>query len=225
MKNKTLVFSKVYRFVLLIAAGILLSIALISYGVPRVIVFILIIVLYMAITVLSPLHIIYKSKSIRSIDRYVTLNNKKPIFSYSYALGHGNDQDIENSLKRIMNVYGQDDMRPVYGANLAIHQNKPGELLDFVEQISGTDYKNYYSGVAYAMRRNFDEAEEFLKSIRTPWMVHSLKAILSKQKNDYQGFRSEADKSIASAIGMQRYVLHHMMRRFEGEAFPDSAGK
>ena len=97
-------------------------------------------------------------------------------------------------------------MRHIYGANLAIHQNKPDELLDHAEQINGKIIKIIIPG-AYAMcKGNFDEAAEFLKS-DTPWMIHSLKAVLFKEKNDYQGFRSEADKSIESAIGMQRYVV------------------
>lgn len=199
-----------------------MSIALISYGVPRSVVFILIIVLYLAITILKPLYIIYKSKSLKSIDRYVILNNKRPIFNYSYALGHGNDEDIENSLKRIINVYEQDNMRPIYSANLAVHQNKPKEVLDFVEQISGSDYKYYYSGISFAMRKQHEKAEEFSTKIRTPWMKHGLKAFLFKEEKEYEGFRREANLSISNAVGMQRYVMHHMMRRMEIEAFPNS---
>ncbi|WP_438314781.1 hypothetical protein [Sporosarcina sp. FA9] len=221
MQNKTLIFSKVFRFVLLIVVGVLLSITLISYGVPRSIVFILIIVMYLAISILKPLHIIYKSKSIKTINRYVILNNKRPIFNYSYALGHGDDQDIENSLKRIINVYGQDSMRPIYSANLAIHQNKPKEVLEFVEQIDGSDYKNYYAGISFAMRKQYDKVEEFSTKIRTPWMSHGLKAVLFKEKKEYEGFQKEAALSISNAVGMQRYVMHHMMRRMEIEAFPD----
>lgn len=221
MQNKTLIFSKVFRFVLLIVIGVLLSITLISYGVPRSIVFILIIVLYLAISILKPLHTIYKSKSIKTLDRYVTLNNKRPIFNYSYALGHGNDQDIENSLKRIINVYSQDSMRPIYSANLAIHQNKPNEVLEFVEQISESDYKYYYSGISFAMRKQYDKAEEFSTKTRTPWMDHGLKAFIFKEKKEYEGFKKEAALSISNAVGMQRYVMHHMMRRMEIEAFPD----
>ena len=164
---------------------------------------------------LQPLYIIYKSKSIRSIDRYVVTNYKKPIFAYSYALAHGNDRDIEESLKRIMNTYKQEDMQHVYGANLAVHQRKPDALLEHVKEIKGQEYKDYYSGYAYVLRGNFEKASEFLSKVHTPWMIHSLKAVAAMERGNREDFRTEADKSIESTIGMQRYVLHHTMRRLE----------
>src|SRR5690554_7297 len=90
LQNKPSVLSKVLRFVLLVATASLLALGLILIGIPKWIVFILIIFLYLAYSVFWPAHIIYRSKSINAIHRYVLRNYKQPIFSYSYALGNGN---------------------------------------------------------------------------------------------------------------------------------------
>ena len=69
------------------------------------------------------------------------------------------------------------------------------------------------------MNGNFDKAGEFLAKLHTPWMIHSLKAYAAHKRGNQETFRQEADQSIKSAIGMQRYVLHHTMRRFENGDF------
>lgn len=219
MRKNPIIFSNAFRFIILIVGGVLLSIGLISFGTPKLVVFTLIIVLYISITVLWPIYILYKAKSIKAIDRYIITNYKKPIFAYSYALGHGNKRDIEDALKRIMNTYTQEDMYHVYGANLSIHNNKPDDIIDHAKEIKGQEYKNYYIGYANVLKGDFDKAREFLLNLRTPWMIHSLKAAAAKKRGNLDEFRAEADKSIKSAIGMQRYVLHHTMRRFEDESF------
>jgi hypothetical protein len=219
LKNKPSIFSNVYKFILLIATGILLTFVLISYGVPKLIVFLIVLALYVAVSILWPMYIIYKSTSLRAIGRYISSNYKKPIFGYSYALAHGDKRDVENALKRIMNTYVQQDMSDIYGANLALFQKNSKKLLVHADNISGQEYKDYYFGHAYVMNGNFDKASEFLAKLHTPWMIHSLKAYAALKRGNRDTFRQEADQSIKSAIGMQRYVLHHTMRRFENGDF------
>lgn len=218
-KRKPSVFSKAFKFIILLAVGLLLTFSLFSYGIPKSIVFIIIIAFYVAFSMLWPLYIIYKSKSLGAIDRYVASNYKKPIFSYSYALAYGNKRDIEDALKRIMNTYKQQDMYDVYGANLALIQNNATALLGHVKNISGQEYKDYYSAHASVMKGQFEIAGELLSKLHTPWMIHSLKAYAAHNRGDYETFHQEAEQSIESAVGMQRYVLHHTMRRMENGDF------
>ena len=110
MKNNPSVFSKLLRFVVIVTIASLLGIGLILIGIPKWLVFILVILLYLAYSVFWPAHIIYRSKSINAINRYVKRHSDQPIFNYSYALGNGNYQDIEIALKRVMNTYDQEEI-------------------------------------------------------------------------------------------------------------------
>ncbi|KAA0955718.1 hypothetical protein FQ087_14060 [Sporosarcina sp. ANT_H38] len=219
MKNKPSIFSNVFKFVLLIATGVLLTFVLISYGVPKLVVFLIVLALYVSVSILWPFYIIYKAKSLRAIGRYISSNHRKPIFGYSYALANGDMRDVENALKRIMNTYKQQDMSDIYGANLALFQNNSKKLLEHADNISGQEYKDYYFGHAYVMNGNFDKASGFLAKLHTPWMIHSLKAYTALKQGNQSKFLQEADQSIKSTLGMQRYVLHHTMRRFKNGDF------
>jgi len=193
----------------------LLGIGLLLIGIPKWLVFTLVIFLYLAYSVFLPAHIIYRSKSINTINRYVKRHSDQPIFSYSYALGNGNEEDIEVALKRVMNTYDQEDMHDVYGANLAIFQNKPAKILEHADKIEGLDYRHYYHAYAYVLQNRLDEASDHLEKLEIPWMTHSIHALAAKKRNDIEEFRRESTKAIESAQGMQRYVLHHTMRRLE----------
>lgn len=219
MKNKPSIFSNVFKFILLIATGVILTFVLISYGLSKWIVFLIVLALYVSVSILWPFYIIYKAKSLSAIGRYISSNHRKPIFGYSYALANGDKLDVENALKRIMNTYTQQDMSDIYGANLALFQNNSKQLLEHAANINGQEYKDYYFGHAYVMTGNFDKASEFQTKLHTPWMIHSLNAYTAHKQGNQGKFLQEADRSIKSAIGMQRYVLHHTMRRFENGDF------
>lgn len=217
--NKPSVFSKVFKFIVLLATGVMLTFVLLSFGVQKWIVVIAVLVLYISVSIVWPMYIIYQSKSLWAIGRYVSSNYKKPIFGYSYALANGNKKDIENSLKRIVNTYTQQDMSDIYGANLAIFQNNSKAVMGHAEKISGQEYKDYYLGHAYVMNGNFDKASDFLAKLHTPWMSHALKAYAALKRGNRDEYGAEMNSSINSATGMQRFVLHHIKKRFENGDF------
>jgi hypothetical protein len=207
------IFSKVFRFIIILTAVALLSFVLISYGVSKWIIFVLIIVSYIGFSAFWPAHIIYKSKSIKAIGRYIKNNHKRPIFGYSYALANGTDQDVEVALKQIMNTYREEDMHDIYGANLAILKNDSQTLLRHAEDIKSDDHRDYYKAYAYILKGKFMDSIEFAEKVQTPWMIHSLKAADAKKRGDMNAFKIQANKSIESALGIQRFVLFHTMRR------------
>lgn len=199
---------------LIIIAGFL-TFGLILVGVPKWLTFIIIIILYIMYSAVWPAHIIYKSKSINAIHRYIKSNTSQPIFNYAFALANDQEQNIESALKKIINEYKDDDMTHIYSANLAIHQNKSNEILEQAEKIEDADYKNYYNAYAYVLKGHFDVASGYVSQVQTPWMVHSIKAVEAKKRGNIEAFSNEATQSIKSALGIQRYVLHHTMRRME----------
>ncbi len=217
--NKSIILSKVFKLLLLVVTVAAISIALQLIGVPRRITIIIVLALYAIVSIFRPIYIIYRSKSLRAIDRYITRNHKRPIFSYAYALAHGSKRDMEDALKRIMNTYKQQDMPDIYGANLALLQQNSSALLEHAKKITGQEYKDYYFGHAYVIKSDFDKASEFLAKLHTPWMIHSLKAYAALKRGNKDEYRVEMNQSIESAIGMQRYVLHHTMKRNENGDF------
>ena len=121
-----------------------------------------------SIFTIRPMYLIYKSKSLPAIDRYVVKNQKKQMFGYAYALAHGDNRDIEDSLTRILKKYKQKELQTVYGANLALHHNDADALLEFAEKMTRKDYKEYYLGAAHLLKGDEEDAKKFLAKLSTP---------------------------------------------------------
>ena len=159
------------------------------------------------------MYIIYKSTSIQTIDRYIINNQKKPLFAYVYAVAYGSKPEIEDALQRILNKYKQQKMQYIYGANLAVFQKDDRRLLALAIAMKDQNYNAYYSGIAHTMKGNLDKADEFIANVKIPWMTHSLKAFIALKRGSKNDYRNEMNRSIESTTGIQRYVLHHTLKR------------
>ncbi|QTD40688.1 hypothetical protein [Sporosarcina sp. Te-1] len=149
------------------------------------------------------------------IDRFIVHNHSKPLFGYAYALAHGSKEDVIQSLKRIIASYPQAEVQEIYKANLAFYQKDTKKLREIAQAMSSPDFTNYYSGLAAVLKKELPAAEELAKGIRTPWTYHSLQAAIAWKRKDTELFRQEADQAVRHAVGMQRYVIFHTMKRLE----------
>ncbi|WP_339252063.1 hypothetical protein NSQ43_00355 [Sporosarcina sp. FSL W8-0480] len=217
-------FSKYMNFILVIVAGALLAVALFATGLQMWLVFTLVMIFTFILTMGYPFYIIYKSKSLKLIDQYLTNHKNKPIFGYAHSLAHGTDEEIITQLNKILKSYANAEVQEIYKANLLVFQKNWRGLIDFSKTIENVGYRDYYAGIGYAMSNNMGKATECLQKLRTPWFVHSLKAIIAlKQKNEDQFF-NETRLATKSAVGMQRYVLHHLLNRMANSVFTTKEG-
>lgn len=211
--------SNTLLYSLLFVVGVILTVILLFLEFPTWMIYVIILGLTLSILTIRPMYLIYKSKSLPAIDRYVIANQKKPLFGYAYALAYGDHSDIEASLKRILQKYNQAEMQTTYGANLALHRRDLDAILEQAEKMTKADFKEYYFGAAYLLKGDTERTQRYLTELTTPWMIHSLKASIALHRNDKEAFRIEADQSSNSATGLQKYTLHHMFKRMEAEAF------
>ncbi|MBB4823087.1 hypothetical protein HNO89_000305 [Sporosarcina luteola] len=188
---------------------------LLKLQVPLWLVFILILFATFGISLGYPIFITYRSKSIRMIDRFIVRNHSKPLFGYAYALAHGSKEDVIQSLKRIIASYPQAELQEIYKANLAFYEKDTKKLKEIAQSMSSPDFQNYYSGLAAVLKKDLLTAEELAKRIRTPWTFHSLQAAIAWKQKDTELFRQEAERAVQHAVGMQRYVIFHTMKRLE----------
>ena len=132
-------FSKYTNFILVIFLSALLAVALFLSGLQTWLVFTIILLFTFILSMGYPFYIIYKSKSLKLIDRYLANHRSRPIFSYAYALAHGTDEEIVDSLNKIVKSYPQAEVQDVYSANLLVFQKDWRRLID-----SSKSMKTYY---------------------------------------------------------------------------------
>lgn len=212
-------FSKYANFFLVIIISALLAVALFLSGLQTWLVFTIIMVFTFILTMGYPFYIIYRSRSLKLIDRYLANHRSKPIFSYAYALAHGTHKEIVDSLHKILKSYPQAEVQDVYSANLLVFQKDWRRLIDSSKSMNTAFYRDYYAGIGYTMSNNKEKSSESLSKLRTPWMLHSLKAIIALKQGQKDLFQKEATLATKQAVGMQRYVVHHMMKRMAEGAF------
>lgn len=212
-------FSKYANFILVIVISALLAVALFLSGMPTWLVFTIIMVFTFVLTMGYPFYIIYRSRSLKLIDRYLANHRSKPIFSYAYALAHGTDKEIIDSLNKIVKSYPQPEVQDVYNANLLMFKKDWRRLIDSSKSMNTTFYRDYYAGIGYTMSNHKEKAAESLSKLRTPWMVHSLKALIALKQGQKDVFQKEVALATKQAVGMQRYVVHHSMNRMAEGAF------
>ena len=212
-------FSKYVNFIIIIILSALLGVVLFLSGLQTWLIFTILLLFTFTLNMGYPFYVIYKSRSLKLIDRYLSNNRSRTIFMYAYSLAHGTDEDIINSLKKIVKSYPQAEVQDVYNANLLVFQKDWKRLIDSSKSMTTTLYRDYYAGIGYIMSSNNEKASESLSKVRTPWMFHSLKAIMALKQRQEDTFYKEAALATNQAVGMQRYVLHHMMKRMAEGAF------
>ncbi|WP_033541333.1 hypothetical protein [Planococcus sp. CAU13] len=195
--------------------GMAVTALLLSYNIPSWLVFLIVITFYLVAMALPNIYIVYYSNSLRGIERYIKRNRHKAIFSFPFALGHGNDEDVENAINRILESHKQPEMQAAYRTLLAIHRGLPHIAVQHAETIERDPMRSYYLAYAAAAAGDFQRAEALNEHISEPWMNYSIKAMIAHEKND-SSFRSLADKSVEAARGVQKYTLLKSFSRMTG---------
>lgn len=187
---------------------------LISTGMSRLLVFLIVITTYLALMVLPGMYVVYFSNSLRRIERYIKRNRFKAIFAYPYALGHGSDQDVEKAIELILATHKQEPIQSVYRALLSIHRGYPGIAAQHAEGIDREPIHSYYMAQAAAAAGNLEHAADLNQRISEPWMKHAVEALIAYEQNDDR-FSSLAAQSVEAARGIQKYTLEKSFARMK----------
>ncbi|MFD1032963.1 hypothetical protein [Metaplanococcus flavidus] len=205
---------KSLRLIVLFLTGMAVTSFLISTGIPRLLVFLIVITLYLLVMVLPGIYAVYFSNSLRQIERYIKRNRHKAIFAFPYALGHGSDQDIEAAIERILAAHKDETIQSVYRTLLAIYREQPGVASQHAERIEREPMRSYYMAHAAASAGDLERASAISKEITEPWMKHSIDALIAVKKEDAR-FYSLMEKSVEAARGVQKYTLEKSFERMK----------
>lgn len=207
----------ILRTLPLLLIGMGITAFLLSYNLSSWLIFLIVIGFYLLGMALPSIHAVYFSNSLRRIERYIKRNRHKAIFGFPYALGQGNEKEIEAAIERILKTHKQPDMQAAYRTLLAIYRGQPGVAAQHAEAIQREPLRSYYLAQAAASSGDFQRAISLNQEIREPWMNHSIEALIAFEKNDPQ-FDQLARKSVQSARGVQKYTLLKNFERMKNKS-------
>lgn len=203
---------KFFRLSITFVLAFILSTFLFFLDFPFWVVILTTLVFLLAFVVLPQIFIVYRSNNEKSIEKYLIANKNKPIFAYPLALAHGNDVEIEGSLRAILAKHKQPYMQNVYKTILALHLKNIEAADIFAQKIDSEPLKSYYAAYIAAKKGNFEEAERHEENISVDWMIHSLHALYSSEKGDQETFSVESKKAIDGSRGVQKYIVIHSLK-------------
>lgn len=205
---------KSLRLLVLFLLGMGVTGFLLSIDTPRWLVYAVVIIFYLILMVLPGIYITYFSNSLRQIERYVHRNRHKAIFAFPYALGHGDDQDVERSIERILTLHKQQAMQSIYRTLLAIYRGQPAIAAQHAAAIDREPLRSYYLAHIAASSGEFQRAAELSSRIQEPWMNHSIDALIAFESDD-SNFPVHVEKSVKAARGIQKYTLEKSFNRMK----------
>ena len=203
---------KFFRLSITFVLAFILSTFLFFLDFPFLVVISTILVFLLAFVVLPQIFIVYRSNNEKSIEKYLNANKNKPIFAYPLALAHGNDVEIEESLRKILAKHKQPYMQNVYKTILALHLKNIDAADIYAQKIDSEPLKSYYAAYIAAKKGNFEEAERHEENISVDWMIHSLHALYSSEKGNQETFTIESKKAIDGSRGVQKYIVIHSLK-------------
>ena len=179
---------------------------------PFWIVILTILVFLLAFVVLPQIFTVYRSNNEKSIEKYLIANKKNPLFAYPLALAHGNDVEVEESLRIILAKHKQPYMQNVYKSILALHLKNIDAADTYAQQIDSEPLKSYYVAYIAAKKGDFDEAKRHEENISVDWMIHALHALYANEQGNEEMFTIESQKAIDGSRGIQKYIVIHSLK-------------
>ncbi len=216
-KDRGAALNAVVQFLILLVVLSAAAFLLLLARAPFWLILLVIVAVYMAVTTLPTFYTVYKSQNVRAIDRFLLRNYRKPIFYYAYNVGHGSDEDIQKSLRTIMEKSTRGDTRHVYGALLGVTRGDGEEVLSAAAKINPGPLRSYYYAYGNALNGNLDKARSIADGISDEWMKHTIYAVLAKQQGNTEEFRREAGLAKETSTGIQHYLLHHNFQKMEDQ--------
>lgn len=171
-----------------------------------------ILVFLLAFVVLPQIFTVYRSNNEKSIEKYLIANKNRPLFAYPLALAHGNDVEVEESLRIILAKYKQPYMQNVYKTILALHLKNIDAADTYAQQIDSELLKSYYAAYIAAKKGDFDEAKRYEENISVDWMIHALHALYANEQGNEETFTIESQKAIDGSRGVQKYIVIHSLK-------------
>lgn len=203
----------IYRTSVTFVLTFILATLLFSLQFPLLVIILTVFVFFLAFNLLPTLYTIYRSNNLKSIEKYIQANKKKPIFAYPLALAHGNEVEIEESLRAIIEKHKQPYMQNVYKTLLALHLKNIEVADTYAQRIDSEPLQSYYAALIAAKQGNFEEAARHEENVGVQWMIHALHALYAKEKGQHELSAREAQQAINHSRGIQKYIVVHSVGR------------
>lgn len=203
------------KFIPIIVLGLILGVLSAMFDWPVWVAFAIILVVGL-IPVVNMLNVVYFTTNVDAVRRYLEKNRKDPMCAYALTVERGTKDEEIAAIDAVLSRYRQPVMQHTYEMNKAIRLDDFEKASEFANKLGTHPFGAYGKASIAAMQGQADEARSF--SLKDDWMRSAIEAMIAYAARDMQTFRQHGDAAIASAKGMQRYILVYSLKKMEQEA-------
>ncbi|EHS59034.1 hypothetical protein WG8_0912 [Paenibacillus sp. Aloe-11] len=140
-------------------------------------------------------------------------NKSKPEYHLFYALAHEIDEEVEDSIRLLLQKYKGIHKQALYKTVFAFYKKEILTVKEEIEFIKPLAYKNYYRAIVCMEEGNNAEAHKIIHEIPTPWMRNALLSELELKSNHHAAAAELAQQALHQSKGLQKYVLFKTYQR------------
>lgn len=155
------------------------------------------------------LYVLYGTKNIKSVEKFLASNRKEPIYAYVYEQAKGTKEEQLNAIEQILKKYPKGYIYQNYRFVREMLKEDYDVAFDEAKLIGKEPFMSYSKALVYATQGNRHDALSF--ELSKEWMREAILATLAKVENDKNSYEVHKQNAIQSARGIQRYGLIHSL--------------
>lgn len=171
---------------------------------PRWTVFIFLIIVFL-IMLGRMLYVMYGTKDIKQVEKFLANNQKEPIYAFVYNQAHGSKEDQLHSIEKILKKYPKGYIHQNYLFVREMLNDHYHSALIEAERIEKEPFMSYSKAIVYATQGNNEQALSY--NFEKKWMSEAILATLAKAEKHEQHYQLHKENAIEAAKGIQRFGL------------------
>lgn len=196
-----------FTLLLIYLVAILLCSLLFSIGISPILIFLALFIYLFTLTILPYYNILFWTKNIKKVDRFLQNNRRKLLFHYYYALAHESPERQRSLLIAIIHDVEHSNDKHNYLATLFVHDGKYEQALLQAQHIEDDSLRMYTTAYIETLLGNYDVAHRSMQSIKTPWMVSAIAAHIAYNTKKPDAYQRFSNLAIQQSRGLERHLL------------------
>ncbi|MEK4733203.1 hypothetical protein [Paenibacillus sp. FSL L8-0641] len=175
--------------------------------------FIIIFILMFLILYVPILFTVLWDSNLKRIEKFLMSRKSKPEYHLFYALAHEIDEEVEDSIRLLLQKYKGIHKQALYKTVFAFYKKEILTVKEEIELIKPLAYKNYYRAIVCMEEENNMKAHKIIHDIPTSWMKSALLSELELKSNHHTEALKLAQQAVHQSKGLQKYVLFKTYQR------------
>ncbi len=151
------------------------------------------------------LNIMFFTKNVNLVERYLQKRRKNPYYAVMIASANKDFEAAEQNLNKLSSLYNQSKM--IIKSSILLETNQLEEAEKTIGQIKAETAKNHNLALLGLIKGDWDLFNQSKARLKNQTFVHALEAEAAYHRGDYQEADLSGTLAINSSGGFQKWVL------------------